>query len=73
MPEHPLKIYEELDPKLLHLANNTGDLALADSTLPRKVKFLIVMVLDAVHEASDGAQSLAQKAIKAGSNQGRNY
>jgi hypothetical protein len=54
MPEHPLKIYEELDPKLLNLVNNTRDLALTDGALPRKVKLLIAMVLDAVHGASDG-------------------
>ena len=27
MPEHPLKIYEDLDPKLLDLVNNTQKLA----------------------------------------------
>ena len=66
MPEHPLKVYEELDPKLLNLVNDTQKLALADGALPRKVKLLIAMVLDAVHGASDGVQSLAQEAIKAG-------
>ena len=66
MPEHPLKIYEDLDPKLLQLVNNTKDLALADGVLPRKVKLLIAMVLDAVHGASDGVQSLAREAIRAG-------
>ncbi len=66
MPEHPLKIYEELDPKLLNLVNNTRDLALADGVLPRKMKLLIAMVLDAVHGASEGVQSLAREALKAG-------
>ena len=66
MPESPLKIYEDLDPKLLELVNNTHDLALADGALPRKVKLLIAMVLDAVHGASEGVQSLAREAIKAG-------
>ena len=66
MPEHPLKIYEDLDPKLLQLVNNTKDLALADGVLPRKVKLLIAMVLDAVQGASDGVQSLAREAIRAG-------
>jgi alkylhydroperoxidase/carboxymuconolactone decarboxylase family protein YurZ len=64
--EHPLKVYEELDPKLLNLVNNTRDLALADGALPRKVKLLIAMVLDAVHGASEGVQALAREAIKAG-------
>jgi alkylhydroperoxidase/carboxymuconolactone decarboxylase family protein YurZ len=66
MPEHPLKIYEDLDPKLLELINDTQKLALADGVLPRKIKLLIAMVLDAVHGASDGVQSLAREAIKAG-------
>ena len=35
MPEHPLKVYEELDPKLLNLVNATQKLALADGALPR--------------------------------------
>ncbi len=66
MAEHPLKIYEELDPKLLNLVNNTRDLALADGALPRKMKLLIAMVLDAVNGASEGVQALAREAIKAG-------
>jgi alkylhydroperoxidase/carboxymuconolactone decarboxylase family protein YurZ len=66
MPEHPLKIYEDLDPKLLNLVNDTQKLALADGALPRKIKLLIAMVLDAVHGASDGVQALAREALKAG-------
>jgi len=66
MPEHPLKIYEDLDPKLLQLVNDTKNLALADGALPRKIKLLIAMVLDAVHGATEGVQSLAREAIKAG-------
>ena len=59
-----IKIYEELDPKLLSLVNDTQNSALADGALPRKVKLLIAMVLDAEHGASDGVQSLAREAIK---------
>jgi len=66
MPKHPLKIYEDLDPKLLDLVNNTRDLALADGALPRKIKLLIAMVLDAVHVASDGVRALANQAMMAG-------
>jgi alkylhydroperoxidase/carboxymuconolactone decarboxylase family protein YurZ len=66
MSEHPLKIYEDLDPKLLDLVNDNRDLALADGVLPRKIKLLIAMVLDAVHGASDGVQALASQALKAG-------
>jgi alkylhydroperoxidase/carboxymuconolactone decarboxylase family protein YurZ len=50
----------------LNLVNDTRALALTDGALPRKIKLLIAMVLDAVHGASDGVQSLAGEAIKAG-------
>jgi alkylhydroperoxidase/carboxymuconolactone decarboxylase family protein YurZ len=66
MPEHPLKIYEDLDPKLLSLVSDTQKLALDDGALPRKIKLLIAMVLDAVHGASEGVRSLAEQAIQAG-------
>lgn len=66
MPEHPLKIYEELDPKLLSLVNDNQKLALSDGALPRKFKLLIAMVLDAVNGASDGVQALAREALQAG-------
>lgn len=60
MVERPLRVYEEMDPRLLNLANNTRDLFLADGTLPGNVKLLLVMVLDGVHGASDGIQALAR-------------
>ena len=66
MAKHPLKVCEQLDPKLLNLVNNTRDLALADGAMPRKVKLLIAMVLDTVHGASEGVQALAREAIEAG-------
>jgi AhpD family alkylhydroperoxidase len=66
MPEHPLTVYENLDPKLLKLITSNQELALADGALPRKFKLLIAMVLDAVNGAAEGVQSLAGQAIKAG-------
>lgn len=66
MPEHPLKIYEELDPKLLNLVNDTQKLALSDGALPRKTKLLIAMVLDAVQGTTDGVKTLGAEALKAG-------
>jgi alkylhydroperoxidase/carboxymuconolactone decarboxylase family protein YurZ len=66
MPEHPLKIYESLDPKLLALVNDTQELAMSDGALPRKVKLLMAMILDAVNGASDGVTNLARAAIQAG-------
>lgn len=66
MSEHPLKIYEDLDPKLLELLQNTRELALAEGALPKKVKFLMAMALDASHGTVEGVRALAQAAIHAG-------
>lgn len=66
MPEHPLKVFERLDPDLLKLVNSTNEFALADGALPRKVKFLIAMALDAAHGAVEGVKALAQAAENAG-------
>ena len=66
MPENPLKVFEDLDPKLLEIVEKTRELALSDGALPRKIKFLIAMALDASHGASDGVKSLAQEAMHAG-------
>ncbi len=66
MSEHPLKVFEKIDPELLNLVRTTNTFALADGTLPRKFKFLIAMALDASHGAVRGVTSLAQQAMKAG-------
>ena len=66
MSEHPLKIYEDLDPKLLELLQNTRELALAEGALSKKVKFLMAMALDASHGTVEGVRALAQAAIRAG-------
>jgi alkylhydroperoxidase/carboxymuconolactone decarboxylase family protein YurZ len=66
MPEHPLKIFEKIDPELLKLIRSTNDFALAGGALPRKIKFLIAMALDASEGAVEGVKSLAEQAMKAG-------
>ncbi len=66
MAEHPLKVFEKLDPELLTLVGNTNTFALADGALPRKFKFLIAMALDASHGAVRGVRLLAEQAMKAG-------
>jgi alkylhydroperoxidase/carboxymuconolactone decarboxylase family protein YurZ len=66
MAEHPLKIFEKIDPELFNLVKNTNAFALADGALPRKFKLLIAMALDASHGASRGVRSLAEQAMKAG-------
>jgi alkylhydroperoxidase/carboxymuconolactone decarboxylase family protein YurZ len=66
MPEHPLSIFEKLDPALLEQVKKTADLALGDGALPRKFKLLIALALDASHGATGGVQSLARQALAAG-------
>ena len=66
MPEDPLKVFEELDPELLKLVRHTSELALAEGALPKKVKLLIAMALDAAHGAVGGVRALARMAMEAG-------
>ncbi len=66
MVEGPLKIIEKLDVELLKNVEATQALALADGALPKKVKLLIAMALDASHGTVDGTRSLTQQALKAG-------
>ncbi len=66
MADHPLKIFEKIDPELLQLVKNTNAFALADGALPRKFKLLIAMALDASHGTVQGVKSLTQQAMQAG-------
>ncbi len=66
MAEHPLKVFETIDPELLKVVESTREFALTDGALPRKFKLLIAMALDAAHGAVNGVNSLAQQAMKAG-------
>lgn len=66
MTEHPLKIYETLDPDLLKHVQHTHEFVFADGALPRKFKLLIGMAFDASYGAVQGVKSLAQQAVEAG-------
>ncbi len=66
MAEHPLKVFEKIDPELLKLVRDTNSFALADGALSRKVKYLIAMALDAAHGTVEGTKALAEQAMKAG-------
>jgi len=66
MAEHPLKVFENIDPQLLGLVQSTNALALSDGALSRKFKLLIAMALDAAHGAADGVKALADQSMKAG-------
>ena len=66
MADHPLKIFEKIDSELLKHVKDANAFALSDGALPRKIKFLIAIALDASHGAVDGVRSLADQAMKAG-------
>ena len=66
MADHPLKVFERTDPDLRKLVQSTNDFALGEGTLPKKIKLLIAMALDAAHGAAEGVRSLADQALKAG-------
>lgn len=66
MSENPLKTFEKLDPDLLKVVESANKFALADGALPRRVKLLIAMSLDASHGAAGGVRSLARAAMQAG-------
>lgn len=66
MTEHPLNTIKDIDPKLFGIIEQTQQLALGDGALPRKVKLLIAIALDAAHGSVDGVASLSRVAIQAG-------
>jgi len=66
MAENPLKMLEKLDPEFLKVVENTRALALNDGVLPRKIKLLMAMGLDASKGTVEGVRSLADQALKAG-------
>ena len=69
MSENPLKVFETLDPELLQSVENNREFTLSDGALPRKYKYLMAMVLDAVHGAEAGVANLAQAAMRAGASE----
>ena len=66
MAESPLKIIEKLDAELFKNAEATKTLALDDGALPRKIKLLMAMALDASHGTVEGVKALSQQAMKSG-------
>jgi alkylhydroperoxidase/carboxymuconolactone decarboxylase family protein YurZ len=66
MAENPSKIIEKLDLELFKNVEASKTLALEDGVLPRKIKLLMAMALDASHGTVEGVKSLTQQAMKAG-------
>jgi alkylhydroperoxidase/carboxymuconolactone decarboxylase family protein YurZ len=66
MAENPLKALETLDPDLLKLVTEGRQTAIDDGALPKKIKLLLVMALDAAHGAEGGVAAMARAAMQAG-------
>ena len=66
MADHPLKVFEQNDPGLFKLVTDTKTFAMTDGALPKKMKLLIAMALDAAHGTESGVRSLALQAKEAG-------
>ena len=66
MSEHPLKVFEKLDPELLNVVQKSNVFTFTDGALPKKFKLLIAMALDASIGSVDGVKSLTGQAMEAG-------
>ena len=70
MAEHPLKIFEKIDPELLGLVQSTNALAIADGALPRKFKLLC---RDSAAVTSSGLFRLTRRKMATSPNSGLQY
>ncbi|NMC07351.1 MAG: carboxymuconolactone decarboxylase family protein [Candidatus Lokiarchaeota archaeon] len=71
MAENPLARIGELDPKTLKQVQGLQAFAMDDKgELPKKMKLLIAMALDAAHGAVNGVRSLAMQAKREGATKG---
>ena len=66
MAEHPLKVLMENDPELIELLKKAEEFELSDGALPKKVKLLIALALDASRGAVGGVHALARESMEAG-------
>ncbi len=66
MAENPLEVIKKLDLELFKNVEAAQTLALTDGVLPKKVKLLVAMALDASHGTVEGTRALTQQAMKAG-------
>ncbi len=71
MSEDFFKVIGKVDPKLLDVFRNTNELAFTDGALPRKLKILIALALDASRGVVEGVKTLAKAAMQAGQKEER--
>jgi alkylhydroperoxidase/carboxymuconolactone decarboxylase family protein YurZ len=64
--ERPLDTIRTMDPEFMDHLRETDKVIYGDGALPRRVKLLIALALDAAHGASAGVRSLALAALNAG-------
>jgi alkylhydroperoxidase/carboxymuconolactone decarboxylase family protein YurZ len=69
MPEHPLSTLRRLDPEFMKQVDGLDALVYADGALPRRIKLLMAMALDAAHGAMGGVKALAEQARAAGASE----
>ena len=66
MAEHPLQVLIDNDPELIKLDREGAAVEFADGALPKKVKLLLALAIDASMGAVGGVHALAREALQAG-------
>jgi alkylhydroperoxidase/carboxymuconolactone decarboxylase family protein YurZ len=61
-----LQVLVENDPELMELDRRGASLDLSDGALPKKIKLLIALAIDASQGAVGGVRALAKEALEAG-------
>ena len=62
----PLEIFKKLDPELFKFVEESDKFAMSEGALPKKIKLLMAMILDASSGAVEGVKALANEAREAG-------
>ncbi len=70
MAEHPLSVFEQLDPAVLEHVRRMDEFVFASGEVSRKTKLLIAMAFDAAHGAVNGVRALAGAAMREGATRG---
>jgi len=66
MAEHPLQILIDNDAELVKLDREAATMEFSDGALPKKIKLLMALAIDASMGAAGGVHALARQALEAG-------
>jgi alkylhydroperoxidase/carboxymuconolactone decarboxylase family protein YurZ len=66
MAEHPLQVLIDNDPELIKLDREGAKAEFSDGALPKKIKLLMALAIDASMGATGGVHALAREALEAG-------